>query len=166
MIVLKPALAARAARFIAACTRAKLTVAVAESCTGGLLSALLTEKSGASAAMKLGLVTYANEAKERMLKVPRRMLKDHGAVSEQVARAMAKGALAAGKTHLAVSITGIAGPKRDDTDKPVGLVYIAAVRRGRPPAVRRFTFGNIGRAKVRAKSVAAALRMLEALLKA
>lgn len=166
MIALDPALAARAAEFIAVCTRAKLTVSVAESCTGGLLSALLTEVAGASAVVKLGVVTYSNESKISMLKVPQHALDEHGAVSAQVAIAMAQGALVAGDAQLAAGITGIAGPHSDDTSKPVGLVYIAAVRRGRQPAVQRFQFGAVGRGKVRAESVAAALAMLEGLLQA
>lgn len=166
MIAPGPALVARAAEFIAGCTRAKLTVAVGESCTGGLLSALLTDVPGASAAVKLGVVTYSNEAKVSILKVPQHALDEHGAVSAQVALAMAQGALAAGDAHLAAGITGIAGPLSDNTSKPVGLVYIAAVRRGRQPSVQRFQFGAIGRDKVRAESVAAALAMLESLLQA
>ncbi len=164
MIALDPALVARAAEFIAACTRAQLTVAVAESCTGGLMSALLTDVPGASAVVKLGVVTYSNESKVSMLKVPQHALDEHGAVSAQVAIAMAQGVIAAGGAHLAASITGIAGPLSDNTSKPVGLVYIAAVRRGQQPGVQRFQFGAIGRDKVRAESVIAALTMLEGLL--
>jgi nicotinamide-nucleotide amidase len=166
MITVAPDLAARATEFIAACARARLTVALAESCTGGLLASLLTEVPGSSTVLKLGVVAYSNEAKASVLGVSRRVLDEHGAVSPHVALAMAEGALCAGGADLAAGITGIAGPGGGSAAKPVGLVYIAAVRRGTPATAQRFTFGDISRANVRAESVSAALGLLEGLLKA
>ncbi|HEY4026197.1 MAG TPA: CDP-diacylglycerol--glycerol-3-phosphate 3-phosphatidyltransferase [Candidatus Dormibacteraeota bacterium] len=101
-----------------------LTLAVAESCTGGMLAAAITDQPGSSAYFKGGVVAYSNEIKERLLDVPGDLLERHGAVSAEVARAMAEGALRALRVDLAVSITGIAGPEADGTDKPVGLTHI------------------------------------------
>jgi nicotinamide-nucleotide amidase len=102
-----------------------LTVAVAESCTGGMMAAAITDQPGSSAYFKGGVVAYSNEIKERLLGVPGDLLERHGAVSEEVARAMAEGARRALAADLAVSITGIAGPEADGTGKPVGLTYVS-----------------------------------------
>lgn len=102
----------------------KLTVSVAESCTGGLVSSRLTDVSGSSAYIKLNLVTYSNEAKVRMLGVSEEILKTYGAVSEQTAAAMAEGARKVSETDIGMGITGIAGPTGASSTKPVGLVYI------------------------------------------
>jgi CDP-diacylglycerol--glycerol-3-phosphate 3-phosphatidyltransferase len=101
-----------------------LTLAVAESCTGGMLAAAITDQPGSSAYFKGGVVAYSNEIKERLLEVPRELLERHGAVSAEVARAMAEGARRALAADLAVSITGIAGPDADGTEKPVGLTHV------------------------------------------
>ena len=116
-----------------------LTLAVAESCTGGMLAAAITDQPGSSAYFKGGVVAYSNEIKERLLGVPRELLLRHGAVSAEVARAMAEGARRALAADLAVSITGIAGPDADGTEKPVGLthVWLAAAEGGDG---RRFVF--------------------------
>ena len=108
----------------------KLKLATAESCTGGLVSALLTEISGSSSVFTHGYITYANEAKTQMLGVPESLLDLVGAVSEQVAVAMAEGALKHSGADVAVSLTGIAGPSGETPNKPVGLVHIASVRSG------------------------------------
>ncbi len=100
------------------------TLATAESCTGGLIGKLLTDVSGSSAAYMGGIISYSNEVKHRVLGVPQELLDTFGAVSEPVARAMAEGAKKVIGADLAVSVTGIAGPKSDNTNKPVGLVYI------------------------------------------
>jgi nicotinamide-nucleotide amidase len=99
-------------------------IATAESCTGGMIAAHLTETPGSSAYMDRGFVTYSNHAKMEMLSVPASLIEDHGAVSPQVAEAMAEGALKASKAGIAVSVTGIAGPGGGTDKKPVGLVYI------------------------------------------
>jgi len=107
-----------------------LKLATAESCTGGLVSAALTAISGSSAVVERGFVTYSNEAKTEMLGVPAALIEAHGAVSAEVARAMAEGALAHSRADRAVSITGIAGPTSDNSRKPVGLVHFALATRG------------------------------------
>lgn len=150
----------RATAFVQACAQQELTLSVAESCTGGLLAGLVTEVPGSSFVLQLGVVSYARSAKRKVLAVPAQALK-HGEVSEQVAMAMAIGVMALGKTDLAAGITGIAGPGGERSGKPVGLVYIAAIRRGVAAEVRQFLFGDVGRAAVRTKSVSAALAMLE-----
>lgn len=101
------------------------TLATAESCTGGLIGKLLTDVSGSSAAYLGGIISYSNEVKHHVLGVPQELLDTYGAVSAQVAKAMAEGATRVIGADLAVSVTGIAGPKSDNTNKPVGLVYIA-----------------------------------------
>lgn len=125
------------------------TIATAESCTGGLLMGLLTEIPGASAVVERGFITYSNAAKAEMLGVDPELIARVGAVSEEVARAMAEGTLDAAPVDLAVSVTGIAGPDGGSAEKPVGLVYLAAALRGRTPVVRECRFGDIGRTGIR-----------------
>lgn len=137
-----------------------LMIVTAESCTGGLVAAALTEIPGSSAAFDRGFVTYSNAAKTAMLGVPTALLDEHGAVSEPVARAMAEGALAASGADLSVAITGIAGPGGGSEAKPVGLVHFAAARTGRPTLNRERRFGDVGRSEVRRLSVIAALELL------
>jgi nicotinamide-nucleotide amidase len=144
---------------LALCKARKLKLAVAESCTGGLLIAALTEIPGSSEVVDRGFVTYSNQAKHQMLGVPMRTLEKYGAVSRQTALAMAKGTLARSPADIAVAITGIAGPGGGSKQKPVGLVHIAAVRSG-ARLHRECRFGDIGRAKVREKSVLEALAMM------
>lgn len=136
-------------------------VACAESCTGGLLGALLTHSPGASSVLEASLVTYSNEAKQALLGVDGRLLREHGAVSRQVAAAMAQGALEKSpEAQLAVSITGIAGPDGGSEDKPVGLVYFACAARGRETVEKEARYGAIGRVNVRLKSAEEALALL------
>ena len=143
-----------------------LKIATAESCTGGLVTAALTDIAGSSDVVDRGFVTYSNEAKQQMLGVPAATLKRHGAVSAETAAAMANGALKNSQADLAVAITGIAGPGGGSKQKPVGLVYFAAARRGGRRLTRVRRYGNIGRRKVRERSVADALALLEMLAKA
>lgn len=138
-------------------------IATAESCTGGLVSAALTSVPGSSDVFDRGFVTYTNTAKSEMLGVPYWMIEKHGAVSEEVARSMAGGALTHSNATLAVAITGIAGPGGGGSDKPVGLVHFAAGRRDLPMQHQCMEFGDIGREAVRRCSVECALRMLLAL---
>jgi len=140
-----------------------LKVATAESCTGGMVVAALTEIPGSSDVVDRGFVTYSNAAKEAMLGVPSATLDKHGAVSAETAQAMAQGALAHSNADLAVAITGIAGPTGGTPGKPVGLVHFAAAARDGRHVHRAKKFGKIGRRKVRLKSVAEALAMLELL---
>lgn len=150
----------QAARLLALLQRRALTLATAESCTGGLVAAALTSVPGSSATLLCGFVTYANEAKTAMLGVDAGLIAAQGAVSEAVARAMAEGALARSGADLAVSVTGIAGPGGGTAAKPVGLVHLAAAARGGATVAERHVFGG-DRAAVRAASVAAAFALLE-----
>lgn len=143
------------------CQAHGLTLATAESCTGGLVAAALTGIEGSSAVVERGFVTYSNEAKMAMLGVPSAILQAHGAVSRETAEAMARGALAHAPVGLAVSITGIAGPGGGSDDKPVGLVHFAAASRDGALIHRRCEFGDIGRGEVRRRSVLEALQMLQ-----
>lgn len=154
------AMRAAAAALLDLCRSKKLTVATAESCTGGLVAAALTAIAGSSDVVDRGFVTYSNAAKQAMLGVPEDTLKRFGAVSEETARAMAMGALAHAPVDLAVSITGIAGPGGGSKDKPVGLVHFAAAARSGTVLHRRVEFGDIGRDAVRERSVFKALAML------
>jgi nicotinamide-nucleotide amidase len=149
-----------AAEVLQACERNGLMIATAESCTGGMVVAALTDIPGSSAVVERGFVTYSNEAKSDMLGVPMTLIESHGAVSEPVARAMAEGALTNSRADLAVSITGIAGPGGGSPEKPEGLVHFACVRRGAPTTHARIEFGAIGRDQVRLKSVTQALEMM------
>jgi len=134
-------------------------LATAESCTGGLVSAHLTEIAGSSSVVDRGFVTYSNDAKSELLGVPAALIESEGAVSEPVARAMAEGALAHSRAGLAVSITGVAGPGGGTDAKPVGLVWFALAGAGRPTRTLERRFGDVGRAKVRALSVETALTL-------
>jgi nicotinamide-nucleotide amidase len=155
----------RQAEELLAAARARgMMIATAESCTGGLIAGLLTEIAGSSDVVDRGFVTYSNDAKEVMLGVPRDLLDAHGAVSEPIAAAMAQGALAHSRARLAVAVTGIAGPGGGSADKPVGLVYIAAMREGGTAVVERHLFGDIGRQQVRLATVEAALTLLKSLI--
>ncbi len=139
--------------------RRRRKLATAESCTGGLLAGLLTEIAGSSAVFERGFVTYSNSAKSELIGVPPALIGRHGAVSEEVARAMAEGALARAPVDVAVSVTGIAGPDGGSPEKPVGLVYLAAAPRGRPTLTRECRFGDIGRRDIRLASVREAIAL-------
>lgn len=143
------------------CRAKKLMVATAESCTGGLVAGALTDIAGSSDVVDRGFVTYSNDAKERMIGVPADTLDKFGAVSRETAEAMARGALANAKAHIAVAITGIAGPGGGSADKPVGLVHFAAASRGGALIHAEKRYGDIGRAHVRRASVLQALAMLQ-----
>ena len=137
-----------------------LTIATAESCTGGLVAAALTSVSGSSAVVDRGFITYTNAAKTQSLGVPHSLLNAHGAVSVEVARAMADGALHNSNADVAIAITGIAGPGGATDDKPVGLVYFACAREHMRTVTLEKRFGPIGREGIREESVVVALEML------
>ncbi len=143
-----------------ACREAGAMLAVAESCTGGLLAAALTEIPGSSDVVERGFVTYSYESKSDMLGVPRDTILAHGAVSEPVARAMAEGALVRSEAQLSIAVTGVAGPGSDSDAKPAGLVHLAAARRGADTLHEAHQFGDIGRDPVRRASVEAALDLI------
>ncbi len=142
----------------------KHLIAVAESCTGGLVSGALTAIDGSSAVFDCGFTTYSYKAKSSLLGVPQGMLVEHGAVSEEVALLMAEGALSASNADIAVAITGIAGPGGGTTEKPVGLVCFAVARIGFKTKTQECLFENNGRDAIRMESVHQALSMLESSL--
>ena len=154
------ALLAQAAALLARCRAAGVTVATAESCTGGLVAAALTAVADSSAVVDRGFVTYSIAAKTEMLGVPAALIAAEGAVSEAVARAMAEGALARSRAQLAVAVTGLAGPGGGTIDKPVGLVWLACAHRGHGTAAARHVFPG-DRAAVRRAAVAEALALLD-----
>jgi len=152
-----------AVRLLELCKKKRLTVATAESCTGGLVSGAISEISGSSAVLDRGVVTYSNEAKQQLLGVTPATIDVYGAVSKECAEEMAKGALAHTQVDLAVSITGIAGPTGATPGKPIGLVYFcAASRSGRTIAHDR-KYGDIGRSQIRRASILQALAMFQEL---
>lgn len=154
-------LIARASALIALCRGRGLKIACAESCTGGLVSGLLTEIPGSSAVLERGFVVYSNEAKQELLGVPVEILRDHGAVSAQTARAMAAGALVRSHADIAVSITGIAGPDGGTAQKPVGVVHFACADAQKTVEAAERRYGDIGRRAIRLASIATALDLIE-----
>jgi nicotinamide-nucleotide amidase len=155
---------AQAAELLQICRENGELLTTAESCTGGLVAATLTAIPGSSDVFERAFVTYSNAAKSEMLGVPFWLIERHGAVSEDVARAMAGGALTHSQASLAVAVTGIAGPDGGTAVKPVGLVHFAAGRRDRPMVHERVVFGDIGRAEIRRRSVGRALSLVRSLL--
>ncbi|WP_404292358.1 CinA family protein [Microvirga sp. RSM25] len=151
----------RAATLLDAYRDKGLKIATAESCTGGLVAALLTEISGSSSVMERGFVTYSNEAKIELIGVPAELIAAHGAVSEPVARAMAEGALAHSRADVAVGITGVAGPTGGTATKPVGLVHFGLAQKGAGTIHLERRYGDLGREIVRRRAVEDALALLE-----
>ncbi len=161
-----PELIETARQLLDLCRARKLTIAAAESCTGGLLAATLTEIPGSSDVFDRGFVTYSNVAKTAMLGVPPELIERFGAVSRETAQAMASGALARAGVDLTVAITGIAGPGGALPGKPVGLVHFAAAARDGRRSHETRQLGDIGRGAVRRESVHQALAMLRELAEA
>ncbi len=151
--------------FLSRCRDRKYKIATAESCTGGLIAGLLTEIAGSSDVFDRGFVTYSNDAKMELLGVPFKTLDDYGAVSEQTAAAMAKGALDKSNAQLSVAVTGIAGPGGGTPDKPVGLVHMASYRHDGAYLLKVCEFGDIGRSQVREATMVEALELMSGLLK-
>ncbi len=156
-----PDLVPRAEILLNHCREAGLKIATAESCTGGLIASTLTAIAGSSDVFDRGFVTYSNASKTEMLGVEAALIDEHGAVSAPVAREMAEGALARSEADLAIAVTGIAGPGGGTPEKPVGLVHLATARRGGGIVHHEARFGDIGRPRVRALTVAEALMLLE-----
>ena len=156
---------AEADQILALCRKAGLRLVTAESCTGGLLAAALTDIPGSSDVFERGFVTYSNDAKTELLDVPPELIAKHGAVSREVAEAMARGALANSRADIAVAVTGVAGPGGGTSEKPVGLVHLAGARGGRV-VHRPIRLGNIGRAEVRQASVAEAFQLVRMMAQA
>lgn len=156
---LPPELEDRACDLLDRADERDLQIATAESCTGGLLAALLTDVGGRGHVFERGFVTYTNEAKSEMLGIPAEVIEQHGAVSRTVALAMAEGALDRSKADLALSITGFAGPGGKDDEE--GLVHFACARRGGDNCHREEHFGAIGRGGVRIAALEVALAMMD-----
>ncbi|MGP2492519.1 CinA family protein [Mesorhizobium sp. PUT5] len=151
-------------RFLQACTRHKILAATAESCTGGLIIAAMTDIAGSSSVVDRGFITYSNEAKMEMLGVTAATLDAFGAVSAQTAQEMAEGALARSHAGIALAVTGIAGPDGGSAEKPVGLVWFGLAMKGSRTVVESRVFDNRGRDFIRRETVGHALAMgLEAL---
>ncbi len=153
-------LPAEAANLLESLKEAGLIVATAESCTGGMIAAALTDVAGSSAVVDRGFITYSNAAKHQMLGVSEALIAEHGAVSEPVARAMAEGALARSNTTIAVSVTGVAGPGGGSPDKPVGTVHFACARQGAATRHSHQLFAGLDRAGVRKASVLHAFKLM------
>jgi nicotinamide-nucleotide amidase len=151
---------------IAALKVGNLTIATAESCTGGLIAGALTSISGSSDVVYGGFVTYANEAKIAMVGVPYGLLKQFGAVSKEVAIAMAEGAMAAAGTHISVAVTGIAGPNGGSKEKPVGLVHFAVATEEETRHLKKSFDPTWSRDQIRQASVIEALRLVNKALAA
>ena len=156
---LPDSLISQAESLLAGYRAAGLKIATVESCTGGLVAGCLTAIAGSSDVVERGFVTYSNEAKTDQVGVPADLIARHGAVSAQVARAMAEGTLGHSRADVAVAVTGIAGPGGATAGKPVGLVYLCGARRGREPMVERHQFHG-DRHAVRVASVEVALTLL------
>jgi nicotinamide-nucleotide amidase len=160
-----PEMREAAERVLELCRERNYTLATAESCTGGLVAVTITDIPGSSDVFDRGIITYSNEAKQKLLGVPKALLDQHGAVSAPVAEAMAKGVIAATDTHVGLSVTGIAGPDGGSEEKPVGLVFVGSAIAGGAHHVRECRFGDLGRSEVRRRSVIAVFALLEELLR-
>ena len=137
----------------------KIKVACAESCTGGMLSSSITSVSGSSKIFNVGLVTYSNQAKIKLLKVPKKIIKKHGAVSMQCCLSMVSNLKKISKADICISITGIAGPKGGTKEKPVGLVYIG-IKKGNKIKINKCLFKNKNRASIQKATVKKAIELI------
>ena len=155
----EPALVEQCVRLIDLCRSRNILLATAESCTGGLIAGLITSVPGSSDVFDRGFVTYSNEAKTEMIGVPASRIVHAGAVSEDVARAMAEGALHHSRASIAMAVTGVAGPGGGSELKPVGLVHCAVARRNGATQHQELRLGEIGRQAVRLATVACAIEM-------
>jgi PncC family amidohydrolase len=144
--------------------RKKLKLAIAESCTGGMLSSAITSVSGSSKVFTMGLITYSNQAKTSILKIPNQIIKKNGAVSVQCCLAMVNNLSKISKSKVCISVTGIAGPKGGSKQKPIGLVYIG-VKIGKKVVVNKCNFKNNGRTFIQRQTVKKALNLLAALIR-
>ena len=145
-------------------SKKKLKISFAESCTGGLLSSQITSISGSSKVFTLGLVTYSNQAKINILKVPNKIIKKHGAVSYETCVSMVKNLNKISKTNISVSITGVAGPKGGTKEKPVGLVYIG-IKKNSKTIVKKYLFKNKKRNSIQKNTVDKALKLILSIAK-
>ena len=144
--------------------RKRLKLSVVESCTGGMLSGAITSVSGSSKVFTLGLITYSNQSKNHILKVPNQIIKKHGAVSIQCCFSMVNNLNKISKSNIAVSITGIAGPSGGTKQKPVGLVYVG-IKKGNKVKINRYLFKNKGRSNIQKAAVKKSLELILSILK-
>ena len=151
-------------KIVSLLNKKKLKIAIAESCTGGMLSSTFTSVSGSSKVFTMGFVTYSNQAKTRILKVPKQIIKKYGAVSVQCCLAMVNNLSKISKAAVCISITGIAGPKGGSKQKPVGLVYIG-IRVGKRVIINKCNFKNNGRTFIQKQSVKRSLNLLIKMIK-
>ena len=142
----------------------RLKISFAESCTGGLLSSTITSISGSSKVFTIGLVTYSNQSKISALKVPKKTIRKHGAVSYETCLSMVKNLNKISKTNISVSITGIAGPKGGTKKKPVGLVFIG-IKKDNKILIKKYLFNNKKRNSIQRKAVTKALNLILSFLK-
>ena len=145
-------------------SKKKLKISFAESCTGGLLSSVITSVNGSSKVFNLGLVTYSNQSKIKVLKVSKKIIRKYGAASEQVCKAMAKNVSKIGKTNMSVSVTGIAGPSGGIKKRPVGLVYIG-IKKGNKINIKKYLLKNKGRFYIQKVTVNKCLELILRVLK-
>ena len=145
-------------------SKKKIKISFAESCTGGLLSSTITSIIGSSKIFSIGMVTYSNQSKIKILKIPKKTIRKYGAVSEQVCLAMVKNINKIGKTSMSVSITGIAGPKGGSKKKPVGLVFVG-IKKGNKISVKKYLFKNKGRSYIQKAAVKKSLGLILGALK-
>ena len=145
-------------------TKKRLKISFAESCTGGLLSSLITSISGSSKIFTMGLVTYSNQSKVSILKVPKNIISKHGAVSYETCLSMVKNLSRISKTNISVSITGIAGPKGGTKQKPVGLVFIG-IKKGNKTLVKKYFFKNKKRISIQRAAVIKSLNLILSFIK-
>ena len=151
-------------RIVKLLSKKRLKISFTESCTGGLLSSSITSVSGSSNVFTLGLVTYSNQAKINILKVPKRIIMKHGAVSYETCLSMVKNLYKISKTNISVSITGVAGPKGGTKQKPVGLVYIG-IKKGNKTLVKKYLFKNKKRNSIQRATVNKALNLILSFIK-
>ena len=151
-------------KIVSSLIKKKLRISFAESCTGGMLSGAITSVNGSSKVFNLGLVTYSNQSKIKVLKVAKKIIRKYGAASEQVCKAMAKNVSKIGKTNMSVSVTGIAGPNGGTRKKPVGLVYVG-IKKGNKISIKKYLFKNKGRSYIQKATVNKCLGLILSALK-
>jgi len=150
-------------RIVKLLSKKKLKISFAESCTGGLLSSSITAVSGSSKVFTLGLVAYSNQTKIKILKVPKKIIMKHGAVSYETCLSMVKNISKIGKTNISVSITGIAGPSGGTKQKPVGLVYIG-IKKGKKILIKKYLFNNNKRSLIQKSTVKESLKLIQKII--
>mgnify|MGYP001307539048 CR=1 FL=1 len=146
-------------KIVSLLTRKKLKISVAESCTGGMLSSNFTSINGSSKVFKLGLVVYSNESKIKVLKIPKKIIKNYGAVSEKVCKNMVNNINKIGNTNLSIAVTGIAGPSGGSKKKPVGLVYVG-IKKNNKINIKKYLFKNKGRTYIQKATVNKCLELI------